>query len=157
MRSMTRTIVPPALTAALGLMGLTSSPPALAGSLNKCDEARVSAHNTVMDKYQPLLSALDDRIARANADGSDPAKLPYVDKDEQIRSVDAIALRKDLQKEEEMDAGRADRYAATTCRDDDQPIQAIVNTADSIATRGIATVLPKHMANIDLSHTPFRF
>ena len=157
MQFFTGVIVRAALCAALGLIGLASSRPALAGNLDRCDEARIAAHNTVMNKYNKLLSELDARIARAKTDGVDPANSPYRDQDERPRSVDMIALRADLQTQEARDAGRADKQAARDCADSSEPIQDIVKRSEVLATRGISLVLPKHLTNIDLSQNPLRF
>jgi hypothetical protein len=149
-----KTIVAIALGAALGLIGLTPSQSALAGSLSGCDEARIAAHNLVLDKYKQLLSELDNRIVQATTDGVDPMRAPYLDRDHKPQSVDMIALKADLQDQEARDAGHADREVAGDCRNNSEPVQDAVKIAEAIATRGIATVRSKYMTNIDLSQSP---
>jgi len=149
-----RTVVRTAFGAALGLVGLTSSQSSRAGNLNGCDEARIAAHNLILDKYKQLLSELDNRIAQAKTNGVDPMKAPYLDRDDNPRSVDMIAREADLQNQEAQDAGHADREVASDCRNNSQPVPDAVKIAETIATLGISAVRSRHMTNIDPARSP---
>jgi hypothetical protein len=151
-----RTTVRTAAAAPLVLVLLATSQPVCAGVLTKCDNLRIAAHNAVLDKYNELFSALDDVISQMQANHLDPTKLPYRDKDNKVQLADMVALRADLEKQEEHDAGRADREVARDCDTDDQPIKTIASHAEAIAAIGITTMLSKEMGNIDFSESPFQ-
>jgi hypothetical protein len=149
MNMVTRITMTSAVCAAFGLSGATFSQSALAGSLNKCDQARVAARNTVLNKYNELLLSLNKTIARANAAGLNPNRLPYDDADNKSQLIDMIALKESLEGQEAIDVGYADQKIARECRDDSESIADLVKTADNIAMLGISAVLPKSMVNID--------
>ena len=157
MSAATRTMLLTTCGAALGLIGLTSCPPAVAGKLDRCDEARITAHNAVMDKYNEIFSELDRKAVRAKAAGVDPEKLPYADRENRIHYLNVMALKDDLERQEETDSGHADRKAASSCDGDGVSAQDMARIAEAIAMRGIAAVLPKHIANVDLLQSQFQF
>ena len=140
---------------ALGLVCLATSQPTNAGSLTKCDIARIAAHNAVLNKYGGLFSQLDDVIAQMQATRIDPTRLPYRDKDNNLQSANLVTLRAELEKQEETDAGHADREAARACQDEAEQPEAIANRAEAQAALGISTVLSQQMSNIDWSQNPF--
>lgn len=146
-----------AITAATCAAGLGSLHPARAGNLSKCDQERIAARNAVSGRYDALLSELEQRIAAATAAGTDPGKAAYRDKDNQPRSLDLRALQADLQAQKAHDAGSVDKAVAASCADRAETVADAVTMADARATRGITSVLPKYMTNIDLSHDPLRF
>jgi hypothetical protein len=151
MSVLTRMTVTRVFCAALGLSAPLSSQSGLAGSLNKCDEARIAARNTVLNKYGAVLLSLDNAIARASAAGLDPMKLPYGDADNGSQSVDVTGLKESLKNQQASDAGYADRKIATECGAASESIADLVKIADNIASHGISAVLPKSMANVDAS------
>ena len=155
MTLVTRMIVQTGLSFALGLMCLATSHLANAGSLTRCDLARIAAHNAVLNKYSGLFSQLDDVITQMQATGIDPTRLPYRDKDNKLQSANLVALRAELEKQEETDAGHADREATRACQDDAEQPEAIANHAEAIAALGISIVLSQQMSNIDWSQNPF--
>jgi hypothetical protein len=141
--------------ALLGLIGMTVCQAALAGVLNKCDNARIAAHDTVLTKYREVLSDLDDRIAQAKIKGVNPTTFPYHDKDDKLRSVDIISLKSDLQDQEAKDVGRVEREIASGCDENSGSVQEAAKIAEAIAMHGISAVLPRHMTNVDMSRSPF--
>jgi hypothetical protein len=140
---------------ALGLMCLAMSQPAHSGGLTRCDIARIAAHNAVLNKYGGLFSQLDEVIAQMQATRVDPTRLPYRDKDNKLQSANLVTLRAGLEKQEETDAGHADREAARACSDEEAQSEAIANRAEAIAVLGISTVLSQQMGNINWSQNPF--
>jgi hypothetical protein len=141
--------------ALLGLIGMTVCQPASAGVLNKCDNARIAAHDTVLTKYREVLSELDDRIAQAKSKGVNPTAFPYHDKDNELRSVDIISLKSDLQDQQARDVGWVEKEIASGCDANSGSIQDATKIAEVIATHGISAVLPRHITNVDMSRSPF--
>ena len=146
-----------AITAAALAMTLELLPPAMAGNLSKCDQERLAARSAVLGRYDAVLSELAQRIAAAKAAGSDPAKAAYRDRDDQTRSLDLLALQADLQAQQAHDAGSVDKAVAASCGDRAETVADATTVADALAARGIASVLPKHVTNVDFSRDPLPF
>ena len=125
--------------------------PAQAGSLDKCDEARLAARSAVLRVYNPLLKDLAAKSAAAKASGADPMNAPYRDADGRTRAVNLVSLHNDLAHQQAMDLGHADRKVASECSDDSESVADLTRLAENIAARGIAAVLPKHTLPMSLS------
>jgi hypothetical protein len=139
--------------ATLVLSGPTSLQSALAGNLNRCDQARIAGHNTILNKYREVESHLDATAARASSVGSDPMKLSFDATDSRSHFPDISALKVSLQRQEASDAGDADRKIAVECRDAGTTIEDLIKIADNIAALGISTVLPGYAPDRGFSET----
>jgi hypothetical protein len=106
---------------------------------------RIAAHDAIIDRYDRVLSELDARIARAKGDRLDVSDYPYRDKDGRPRTIDLAGLRDDLQRQEGMDAGRADRKAARDCRSD-APENA-AGMAAALAAAGMSGTIAARATN----------
>lgn len=120
-------------------------------ALDKCDEARAAANGAIDSQYTPVYTELDTRIQQITAAGHDPTKFPYFDKDNKLQTVNLTTFKQDLKTQEAKDKNQANDKIKNECDKQLQPIQDVVNVAMTIATLGIANVLPKHMTNVDVS------
>jgi hypothetical protein len=141
-----------ALASAIGLIGAALSQSLSAGSLNRCDLARIAAHNAVLSGYEQLLAALDRKISEARANGDDPTKAFILDAPGEARPVSLVALTAELNGQEQTDAGHADKQALRDCGDDSNAVEKAKQTADSLVSIGISTVMSNYgMRSTDLS------
>lgn len=143
--------------AALGLLAPICLGSALAGSLDKCDQARLAGRRAVLRIYESVLADLNARLAEAQADGADPTNVPFRDAHGTARVMNFLSLRQNLENEEATDVGRADRRVASGCRDENESIEHLSKIAEDVARLGISAVLSKHAADVDLSRKHFVF
>jgi hypothetical protein len=133
----------------LALLGPAISPPARAGNLNACDEARVLVREAISAVYRPLLADLDKRLAAGLAQTT-----PAPGADRGPASSEFVATRSDLKMQEVSDFGTAVKRVERDCRSGLPPIADIAKSATDLADHGIASVLAAHGMTADLGVSP---
>lgn len=137
----------PGLLPAICLVGLMTAQPSTAGNLDRCDLARISVHNSIMNTYSELASAL----ARMKAATTDPTHEPYTGSTGGPRFVDMTALERALDTQKATDMGQADKAVTRACDGSEDELEAAVRAALASARRDISAVLSKYLTGSDLS------
>jgi hypothetical protein len=130
--------------AALASAGVDGVPPAAAGNLNACDEARVAVRAAIADAYRPVLAKLDGWTSEGSAPGLGPAKAASFGGSDADKPVDVGASRADLEQQEATDLGLAERRVAGECRAGIDSMAEITKWAADLAVHSIAAVLANH-------------
>jgi len=106
--------------------------------------ARIAARGVILSKYERLASELERRTSKAKSDGKDPARSATVDSNGETHAVDVVSLAAELDAQERRDLGHADRQVLKDCASDGNAVENARQTAESVATLGISTILSKY-------------